>query len=454
MKKLITAILTCFVSISVIGQTSLDNNRFARAILNSDDKSESFRHNMLKSGHIPSFAKQPGYIKSSATIKHQLDSAISKSWDETTSQWITGPKDEYYYDQKENMLLNKYYMRDNNNNCWVPHDKYECSYDLYGNIINFISYEWDDLTDFWIESLKQEFFYDTDGNLIKEIVYFKDNIVSQWKMFWKAEYDYDAYGNKVLFTDYEWDVGANQWLEYGKIEYSYNGNGNLLLYYVYHWNEIDNKWDLTFKCEFINNEDGKPLLRTAYECDEIAGQWLNYYKVQYSYDVNGNILAEIYSFWYDYYNDWKKYFKDEYTYDYSYDDSDIIIPHYPFNLFGAHEILNMPLSHVSYTWQDYLCKWIEDNAETYYYSTVDVGFSENEELKIGFYPNPVTNILKIENNTASDINEIKLYNLNGQKVLNIEPLDNTIDLSGISPGMYIIELSTDRYVLKQKLLKQ
>jgi bacillolysin len=69
---------------------------------------------------------------------------------------------------------------------------------------------------------------------------------------------------------------------------------------------------------------------------------------------------------------------------------------------------------------------------------------------ISFFPNPVTNRLNIfcdENFTFN------LLNLNGQLILS-EQNKHQIDLSGFSEGLYLIELRTDKKIIREKILKR
>ena len=80
-----------------------------------------------------------------------------------------------------------------------------------------------------------------------------------------------------------------------------------------------------------------------------------------------------------------------------------------------------------------------------------------EGMKI--YPNPTTGMFTIEldNNIFGEL-IIDIFTQNGSKVLNIkfekttEFFSSQIDLSGQSKGMYLINLSIDKYVATRKIL--
>lgn len=59
-----------------------------------------------------------------------------------------------------------------------------------------------------------------------------------------------------------------------------------------------------------------------------------------------------------------------------------------------------------------------------------------DNLKV--YPNPTNQFISFSNNI--ELSKIGIYNVVGQKVLELNPTQNTFDLSGLSNGMYIIKV--------------
>ncbi len=66
------------------------------------------------------------------------------------------------------------------------------------------------------------------------------------------------------------------------------------------------------------------------------------------------------------------------------------------------------------------------------------GKTANNTLFI--YPNPTDNYLKIISDKS--ITSVSLYTLNGQKVFTIEKPDQTIDISAVQPGIYLLKAYT------------
>ena len=76
----------------------------------------------------------------------------------------------------------------------------------------------------------------------------------------------------------------------------------------------------------------------------------------------------------------------------------------------------------------------------------------NVESEFSIYPNPAKKeiFILVENGTI--INEVNIYNQIGQKVLHKNRITNTIDVSILRQGMYIIELVTNDSKIWEKLI--
>jgi len=82
-----------------------------------------------------------------------------------------------------------------------------------------------------------------------------------------------------------------------------------------------------------------------------------------------------------------------------------------------------------------------------------IGFSElSAELNFLIYPNPAQGELLISNRSGIKIDEVNIYNQFGQKVLQQKGTTNKIEISTLSPSIYIIELVSGEYRLKEKFV--
>lgn len=86
-------------------------------------------------------------------------------------------------------------------------------------------------------------------------------------------------------------------------------------------------------------------------------------------------------------------------------------------------------------------------------SNPEFDYSDNVILA----PNPAKNILRINFKNPTEISEVKIYSITGQKILSL-PIDSsneTIDVSRLSSGLYCIEIvTTDSSRMYQKFIKE
>jgi hypothetical protein len=73
----------------------------------------------------------------------------------------------------------------------------------------------------------------------------------------------------------------------------------------------------------------------------------------------------------------------------------------------------------------------------------------NSDIRI--WPNPVNNLLKIE--SKNPIEKIQIWDISGRKI-NCEFFENHLNTSALTPGTYLLEISTTQGVFKTHLVKQ
>jgi hypothetical protein len=79
----------------------------------------------------------------------------------------------------------------------------------------------------------------------------------------------------------------------------------------------------------------------------------------------------------------------------------------------------------------------------------------NETFKqqpITVAPNPTQDVIHLQ--TDQNITEIKLYDLTGRLALQQHNPGKTIALNNISSGVYMLEISTSKGTITQKLVKE
>jgi len=81
-----------------------------------------------------------------------------------------------------------------------------------------------------------------------------------------------------------------------------------------------------------------------------------------------------------------------------------------------------------------------------------VGVANHIDLiDIQLFPNPGINKISVINKSSSSIKQYSVYNLDGQKVLSGRLADDIIDVSGLTPGLYIIEFSLGKNFVRRKI---
>jgi hypothetical protein len=81
-----------------------------------------------------------------------------------------------------------------------------------------------------------------------------------------------------------------------------------------------------------------------------------------------------------------------------------------------------------------------------------VGISDIHSETFTIYPNPATNELFISTDKGIIIKEINIYNQLGQNVLHQNRVNNSIDVSMLQSGVYLIELVVNKNVLRERLI--
>jgi len=81
---------------------------------------------------------------------------------------------------------------------------------------------------------------------------------------------------------------------------------------------------------------------------------------------------------------------------------------------------------------------------------------KNNLNEINIYPNPATNKINIEFSYQNQSAILKFYDLTGNIVLQkqIEGAENVVDISLLTRGVYIVEISDTYKILQTKLIKK
>ncbi|MEZ4874874.1 MAG: T9SS type A sorting domain-containing protein [Flavobacteriaceae bacterium] len=85
-------------------------------------------------------------------------------------------------------------------------------------------------------------------------------------------------------------------------------------------------------------------------------------------------------------------------------------------------------------------------------NTPFLGINDINKFEISISPNPATNTLFISSKNLK-IDTISLFNLSGQKVLELENPNNSIDVSALQHGMYFLKMDSEQGNVLKKFVK-
>jgi hypothetical protein len=81
---------------------------------------------------------------------------------------------------------------------------------------------------------------------------------------------------------------------------------------------------------------------------------------------------------------------------------------------------------------------------------VTAGVDDQNQLDVSIYPNPTSDIVYIEGN-YSQLKAV-VYDILGKQVMN-KPITNSIDISQLEKGVYILQLSDGVKLTTQRIIK-
>lgn len=96
---------------------------------------------------------------------------------------------------------------------------------------------------------------------------------------------------------------------------------------------------------------------------------------------------------------------------------------------------------------------VQESWRFFFSNGTTTGFNSLEEQRFSVHPNPAKNLVVI--NSKDEILEIEIVNLNGQilKHQNCQSFSESVDLSGLSDGIYFLKFRTDKTSFTQKIIK-
>jgi hypothetical protein len=91
-----------------------------------------------------------------------------------------------------------------------------------------------------------------------------------------------------------------------------------------------------------------------------------------------------------------------------------------------------------------------DEVEEHSLTSAEEHLSHGE---ISIFPNPAVAFITVTTPQNQPVEEAIIYNHLGQKLLEAKPVNNTVDVSGLKAGLYLIEILTINRITRTKFLK-
>jgi hypothetical protein len=205
------------------------------------------------------------YRKTFSFIKKNVDREFSYFWNFQTNSWDTISKTDFAYNSKDSIQS-------------------IVSYGLTKGI--------------WQNVAKENFQYDQTDNLIHHDMFVWDTISNQWIVdntnSWDFSYDQNA--RRVSKTTNVWNQQAKKLIQSQKELYSYNQNDELALVLRQVWDN-QNMWHDTGKDSIVYS-NGLKVENYTFYFDEIGGGvWLKTAKDTYTYNQNSDIAQVLIQYW-------------------------------------------------------------------------------------------------------------------------------------------------------------
>lgn len=83
-----------------------------------------------------------------------------------------------------------------------------------------------------------------------------------------------------------------------------------------------------------------------------------------------------------------------------------------------------------------------------------LGTKENALSKVGVYPNPSTGIVNVSIPSDIKVHKSGLFDMTGKKIENIKLINNSINISSLSQGVYLLRVETSKGVLVRKIIRK
>ena len=363
----------------------------------------------------------------------------------------------YYLEKTENGQVISYLYRffDVKSDSFLLGDKYVCKLDEKGHCIEKTKFGWDRVNQVWVPLSRYFYTYYDFDSLKEEKMQKWDEQQSKWCNYFLKIYSYNALSQKTSIVSQSWSDSS--WVNSLRQDFYYNDKNQLVNEIVKAWNSQTQAWEYDFQYIYTYDVDGTLLSVLKQFWNRLESRWEDNSMVVFKHDAKGNIIDRQVKFWDSDTHTWLNSSRDTYTYDGSnrlidytnqmwYANSDHW--YYCWRWSWKYDQYGNLRERLFYNGDD--TTWILGSREIYYHSPVSMNsvVLQESQLEI-FYPNPARNTLY-----SSLRGHIRVYNIQGQVVLEKDLNDKIMNLSGLPAGIYTIELKTEGKRYLQKIIKE
>lgn len=480
MKTLFTLLLTCMISLNLMGQNDVQKLRKERyekkhpssttALVKKKSRNPEYASRHL-SRRASDFRRTA--LKAVKATDQKMDSTHWELYDAQQANWELSDRQLYTYDGLGNMTVYVWFAYDSvemkilpydketvkhnergqpteiiwliwdkSNNQWVNWGKYELEYDAEGNLLQETVSDWDFDAGQWLEGAKYEMSYDGNGELVEEIWSFWDEDSAKLVLNYKAEY---VYVDGKLTTWNQYLMEGGKWVELFQTTYTYDPQGNLTFELTLYYDPVEDMWMDDSQIIYTYNEANQLTMEEAWEFNEIYSTLIQSWQSEYTWDSDGNLIEQVDRSWSlgarKGANEWLDAFKSEWTFNKEFTLFDLYVPYWFLQEAEDVNFVHMPVSELGYVYVD--GAWVMDYRQTAYYSAFDssTGTDDIQENKVSIYPIPASEMITFSWEDPYMHLSLELYDLTGKRVIS-RSIDKqeTIDVNHLSGGIYLYKL--------------
>ena len=472
-KNLLLLVCLSFISILVMGQkyekTQKSNKiaEFKNRMLVSTSKApqtliklKSLKANELEANQlvIPKTIQKSNLKSVIVEGKNTIDTTHTYPWNYVTQQWDTIPFARLlsYYDAKHNLIQYRALSWHGDTKSWVDSVQYFYKYNELNQVLNIIQQSWmfDGIKDYsWVNVDNSITEYNSLGQESIFVYQYWDYENSTWIDSWQEKFKYDSIGNNTLIIESYWD-GASQWMpsinSINKFDTVKRTNLNLIQV----WDDNSNNWGNAYQSIFGYDKRGNNNSITSQVINYDSGSWENCLFETIKYNSSNKIDSTFFQLWNPFLFDWVDSQRAIYKYDSIGNNICIVGENYdPYSDPNSDPWSNSWTNYYDYNAQN---KQIS-SASLYWDSNMGIWAtgSKTKSLKIKpfnqtvaekpiittleIYPNPVSEIVNIQNNSA--INQVRMFDMLGNEVLlnNYNGVPSIqLDMANMKSGVYIL----------------